>query len=74
MSDVRPHEHCVHCWYSANKATERFRSETWPDGSPVYPLRFGKGGYIAPPEVKRLREAQADLERVQRQKMGKVTA
>jgi hypothetical protein len=74
MSDVRPHEHCVSCWYSASRAGGRFDGESWPDGTSVYPLNFGKGGYVAPDEVMRLRETQAELDRTERKKMREVIA
>jgi hypothetical protein len=74
MRDVSPHEYCVVCWQSAMKASERFGRETWADGSPVYPLDFGKSGYISPDEVRRVREAHAELQASERGRMRQVQA
>jgi len=74
MRDVPPDQQCIRCWDSANRARERLRGELWRDGTPVLPLDFGRGGRVPPAEVKRIRQVHAELERVERQKMGEVTA
>jgi hypothetical protein len=74
MRDVPRHKHCIRCQDSANHARERFQEETWPDGTPVYPLDFGEGGKITPAELKRLREVSHELERAERERMREVRA
>jgi hypothetical protein len=62
IRDVPVREYCVTCWRAVMSTSERFRDESWSDGSPVYPVDFGKGGYISPDEVRRIREAQNELQ------------
>jgi hypothetical protein len=74
MRDVPAHEYCVACWSAVRRSRDDFRDETWSDGSSVYPLDFGRGGYIPPDEVRRIRAAHGELLARERERMQRAHA